>query len=85
MIEARDLSFAFGGRTVIDGVSFSVPAGERDFRVAALVADRDPGPVAREGAEPQPGVWPAVEHPTRPGERRVYPGAGSEYFHGIRK
>ena len=27
-IEARDLSFAFGGRAVVDGVSLSVPAGE---------------------------------------------------------
>lgn len=66
-------------------VEFSVSAAERDFRVTALVADRDPGAVAREGAKPRPGVWPAVEHPTRPEERRVYPGAGSEYFHGIKK
>jgi catechol 2,3-dioxygenase-like lactoylglutathione lyase family enzyme len=66
-------------------VEFSVSAGERDFRETPLLVDREPGAVAVEGAGPQPGVWPAVEHPTPPEERRAYPGAGSEYFHGIKK
>jgi catechol 2,3-dioxygenase-like lactoylglutathione lyase family enzyme len=28
------------------------------------------------------GHWPAVASPTPKGERSLYPGAGSEYFHG---
>lgn len=66
-------------------VEFSVSAGSRDLREAALFTDRDPGAVAREGAGPQAGAWPAVVQPTPPEERRIYPGAGSEYFHGIKK
>jgi catechol 2,3-dioxygenase-like lactoylglutathione lyase family enzyme len=65
-------------------VEFAVAVAGKDFREASLFVDRDPGAVAREGATPQPGVWAAAEA-TPPQERRVYPGAGSEYFHGIRK
>ncbi|HEY6000246.1 MAG TPA: VOC family protein [bacterium] len=60
-------------------VEFAVPVPGRDFREAPLFADRQPGAVALEGAAPQPGVWP---EPAAPGDRVVYPGAGSEYFHG---
>jgi len=63
-------------------VEFAVPVAGGDFREVALFADREPGAVAREGAGPQPGVWPA---PPAPGERVVYPGAGSEYFHGRKR
>lgn len=60
-------------------VEFAVPVAGGDFREVPLYADREPGEAAREGPAPRPGVWPA---PPAPGERRVYPGAGSEYFHG---
>jgi len=65
-------------------VEFSVAVDSADLRTAAQFVDRHPGAVALEGAGPQPGAWPAPERPTSAEERRVYPGAGSEYFHGIR-
>jgi len=61
-------------------VEFSVAVEETDLRTVPRFADRDPGAVAREGSEPQTGVWPDPERPTPAGERRVYPGTGSEYF-----
>ena len=46
------------------------------------MADVQPSDVTREGAEPDPDQWPEVEKATPPEERAVYPGAGSELFHG---
>jgi hypothetical protein len=46
---------------------------------------KDPSEVTEEGPEPRWDKWPAVEHPTPKSERRIYPGAGSEIFHGIDK
>ena len=62
-------------------VEFAVSGGAADFRQTPLFADRAPGAAALEGPAPQPGVWPAPD-PAAAAERRVYPGAGSEYFHG---
>ena len=66
-------------------VEFSVAVEETDLRTVTRFVDRDPGAVALEGAEPQPGAWPAPERYTPEEERRVYPGSGSEYFHGHKK
>jgi len=66
-------------------VEFSVTVAGADLRTTPRFADREPGAVALEGTGAQPGVWPDPERPTGPEERRVYPGAGSEYFHGITK
>lgn len=63
-------------------VEFSVAVPGSDPRTATRYADRDPGPAAQEGPDPQPGVWPAPDRATGDGERRFYPGAGSEYFKG---
>ncbi len=65
-------------------VEFSVTIPEQDVRAHPLMADRSPGELAREGAEQQPDRWPPVVRPTTPEERKVYPGAGSELFHGKR-
>ena len=46
------------------------------------MADKEPSLITQEGSEPQPGHWPEVAAPRPKDERRVYPGAGSEYFHG---
>lgn len=62
-------------------VEFSVAVAAADLRTVPRFADREPGAVALEGSEPQPGVWPAPEPSTVETERRVYPGAGREYFH----
>lgn len=56
-----------------------------DIRSNPLHADRSPTPLAREGSEPDPSRWPPVTEPTPRGSRKVYPGAGSEYFHGKKK
>lgn len=66
-------------------VEFAVSVGGADFREVPLFADREPGAVALEGSTPQPGAWPAPPPGTPPSERRIYPGAGSEYFHGRKR
>jgi len=66
-------------------VEFSVAVAGSDLRTVARFVDRDPGAVALEGAEPQSGAWPAPKRFTAESERRVYPGAGSEYFNGHKK
>ena len=55
-----------------------------DIRKMPQMKDRAPSKVTLEGAEPQKGVWPKVKRPTPQSERVVYPGAGSELFHGKR-
>ncbi len=64
-------------------VSHNVPG--LDVRKETQMRDRVPSSAATEGAEPKPGVWTAVKQPTHVSARRVYPGAGSELFHGKKK
>mgnify|MGYP001605695003 FL=1 len=59
--------------------SYNVPG--TDIRKSPLMADREPTELAREGVEPQSGKWPTAKS-TPKSERKVYPGAGSELFHG---
>lgn len=63
-------------------IEFSWNVEGIDIRRDPKMADSAPTTLAREGAEPQPGRWPPVDKPTPPSERRIYPGAGSELFHG---
>ena len=63
-------------------IEFSHPVPDCNVRREPVMADRDPTPGAKEGAEPQPGKWPEVTEPTPKLDRKVYPGAGSELFHG---
>jgi catechol 2,3-dioxygenase-like lactoylglutathione lyase family enzyme len=65
-------------------VEFSCRVAGTDVRNEPLMADRDRSPIAQEGPEPQSGKWPSVEKPTPKNERKIYPGAGSELFHGRR-
>ena len=48
--------------------------------------DKAPSKVTLEGAEPRTEAWPEVSQPTPEANRvvypGVYPGAGSELFHG---
>ncbi len=57
-------------------VEFSVPVAGVDLRESPVMADTAPTALARQGAEPQPGAWPAPARLTPPSERRVYPGEG---------
>ena len=66
-------------------VEFSYHVTGTDVRNEPLMADKKPTPVAQEGPEPQFEKWPRVEKPTPKMERKVYPGAGSELFHGKKK
>lgn len=58
-------------------IEFSCPVPGVDISGHPIMADRHPSAVTREGAEPQPGKWPA--HTSTPlAERRIYPGEGRE-------
>ena len=57
-------------------VEFSVPVPGVDLRAQPVMADSEPTALARQGAEPVPGAWPAVARPTPKAERRTYPGEG---------
>jgi catechol 2,3-dioxygenase-like lactoylglutathione lyase family enzyme len=63
-------------------IEFSHNVKGIDVRKTPQMADEAPSAITREGPEPQTGQWPAVASPTPKGERSIYPGAGSEYFHG---
>ena len=54
-------------------IEFSAPS-KVDIRAEPRMLDRDPPPVAMEGTDPVPGIWPEVKHPTPVEERRTYPG-----------
>jgi catechol 2,3-dioxygenase-like lactoylglutathione lyase family enzyme len=63
-------------------IEFSHEVQGVDVRRNPAMRDSAPSAVAREGADPQDGVWPPGQpQPVRPEDRIVYPGAGSELFH----
>lgn len=61
-------------------IEFSYNVAGMDIRRNPRMRDLEPGPVAREGAEPKPGIWPRPAEPTPVEDRRIYPGAGAEAF-----
>ena len=63
-------------------IEFSHNVEGIDIRKDPQMRDVSPSRTALEGAEPRPGGWPRVERPTPSSRRVVYPGAGSELFHG---
>jgi catechol 2,3-dioxygenase-like lactoylglutathione lyase family enzyme len=63
-------------------IEFSHNVKDIDIRKTPQMADKAPSEITQEGPEPQTGQWPTVASPTPKGERSIYPGAGSEYFHG---
>ena len=64
-------------------IEFSCNVPGIDVRAIPQMADTAPSPVTLEGAAPQAGHWPEVTRPTPPAAWTRYPGAGSEYFHGL--
>ena len=66
-------------------IEFSHNVEGTDIRKEPRVKDRAPSEVTLEGAEPRTEVWPEVKNPTPVSARVVYPGAGSELFHGTEK
>ena len=63
-------------------IEFSADKEEVDIRAHPQMADKAPVRAALEGPDPVAGRWPKPEAPTPRAQRRVYPGAGSELFHG---
>jgi len=63
-------------------IEFSHNVEGVDIRRNPQVRDWTASQVAREGPEPQKDAWPEVKRPTPKSEWVVYPGAGSELFHG---
>jgi catechol 2,3-dioxygenase-like lactoylglutathione lyase family enzyme len=65
-------------------IEFSYNVEGIDIRKTPSMGDKQPSQVTREGSEPQEGKWPRVKKPTPAQQRKVYLGAGSEVFHGIK-
>jgi len=65
-------------------IEFSHNVEGIEVRLRPTMKDDGPSAVTREGPEPVRDVWPPVVHPTPQEKRKVYPGVGSELFHGIR-
>jgi len=63
-------------------IEFSHNVEGVDIRENPQMRDIAPSQITLEGAEPQSGIWLKVATPTPKAERMVYPGAGSELFHG---
>ncbi len=66
-------------------IEFSWSVEGVNVREEPRMLDVEPSEASRQGPEPQPGVWPPVENPTPPEDRKTYPGVGSELFKGGRR
>jgi catechol 2,3-dioxygenase-like lactoylglutathione lyase family enzyme len=66
-------------------IEFSCNVEGIDVRKNPQMADEEPSQITREGADQQPEHWPDVGRPTPIENRQVYPGAGSEFFHGLKE
>ncbi len=66
-------------------IEFSHNVSGTDIRKNPLMGDTQPTKLAMEGPEPQKNKLPKVKRATPIGERIVYPGVGSELFHGYKK
>jgi len=75
--------YAFDPNGIPIEFSHNVPGV--DIRREPQMRDRAPSKVTLEGAEPRTDQWSPVTKPTPVPARVVYPGAGSELFHGKKK
>ncbi len=66
-------------------IEFSWEVEGVDIRRTPQMRDKNPTHLAAEGPDPQPGRWPETSRATPADQRRVFPGAGSELFHGMKK
>jgi catechol 2,3-dioxygenase-like lactoylglutathione lyase family enzyme len=66
-------------------IEFSHNVEGIDVHKNPSMADKTSSPVAEEGSAPHFAKWPEVKARMPLTERRVYPGAGSELFHGKKK
>ena len=63
-------------------IEFSHHVEGVDIRKDPRMADSAPSAVTREGPDPRADKWPAVENPTPPEERNIYPGEGTQLVKG---
>lgn len=63
-------------------IEFSHNVEGADIRKNPQMRDKAPSRITLEGTELQSRIWPKATRPTPKSERTVYPGAGSELFHG---
>jgi len=63
-------------------IEFSYIVEDIDIRNDPQMKDSAPAFTALEGADPKPGVWPDPASPIPVSDRQIFPGAGSELFHG---
>ena len=63
-------------------IEFSHNVEGINIREEPQMKDQSPSEITLEGAEPDAGFWPVVNRKTPVSARVVYPGAGSELFHG---
>lgn len=66
-------------------IEFSCNVEGKNIRKTSKMMDKSPSEITKEGSAPQLNKWPKVEQPTPKDKRKIYPGAGSELFHGIEK
>ena len=66
-------------------IEFSHNVEGIDVRRNPQMRDSAPSVVTKEGPEPKLDKWPEVKRPTAKKDWIVYPGAGSELFHGVKK
>lgn len=66
-------------------LEFSVNVPGRDVPKTPSIVDVNPSDVTLDGPEPRSDTWPSVKTPTPASMKKVYPGAGSELFHGKKK
>lgn len=65
-------------------IEFSHNVENINIRKEPQIADTTPSKAALEGSEPLIDIWPDVKSPTPVSKRVIYPGAGSELFHGTK-
>ena len=63
-------------------IEFSTDKPGVDIRKNPQMVDKSPTEISQEGSFPRPEHWPQVTTPTASDKKRIYPGAGSELFHG---
>lgn len=63
-------------------IEFSHNVETIDIRTDPQMRDESPSAITLEGADPNLDIWPKVTEKTPLSERVIYPGAGSELFHG---
>ncbi len=63
-------------------IEFSCMVEAIDIRKHPQMKDIAPSQAAKQGPDRRPDVWPEPESPIPESERKIFPGAGSELFHG---